>query len=214
MDIAALSAGNRAAGSNGASAADSQKAFRDADFMKMLLAEITQQDPFKPQDTGQIVDGMQKLQQLANTKYQKFRDDQRFAQDLMGKDVTVQQASLQPKELEALKAKGLNPDVGFGTVQGKVDTYRVVDETVYLNVGGKDYAIDNLYQINPPQKDTSYLAGLASGILGTNASYYDTDPGKLSVGKVTAISLNGNNDVMLTIGGKDVPFSHVKKIAL
>ena len=68
---------------------------RDADFMKILLSEITNQDPFKPQDSAQIVEGMQKLQELANSRYEKSRDDQRWARDLIGGSVSVQQAQLE-----------------------------------------------------------------------------------------------------------------------
>jgi flagellar hook assembly protein FlgD len=211
MDIAALTRGANTAGTN---TAESQKAFRDADFMKMLLTEITQQDPFKPQDTSHIVEGMQKLQELANSRYTKFRDDQKFAQTLMSKEVTVNQVSLTANEREALKARGLDPDVGFGVVTGKVESYRVVDETVYVNVKGKDYPIDNVYQINPIQHDSSYLATLSSGVLGANATYYVDDPLNRQTGKVTAVSIGVDNEVMVTIGGQEVPFDHVNRISL
>ena len=82
----------------GGAAETSQSAFRNADFLKIMLNELQNQNPLEPQDTGKLVENMQKLQDLANTTYSKFRNDIRWAQDLVGKSVEVQQVQGTPKE--------------------------------------------------------------------------------------------------------------------
>ena len=41
---------------------DTSGAFRDADFLAIMLAELANQDPFEPQETSKLVDNMRKLQ--------------------------------------------------------------------------------------------------------------------------------------------------------
>ncbi|HYE06499.1 MAG TPA: flagellar hook capping FlgD N-terminal domain-containing protein, partial [Planctomycetota bacterium] len=106
-----------------ATAVDQQKVFREADFMKIMLSELSQQDPFEPQETSKIVEGMQKLQDLANSRFEKYRDDQRWAQDLVGKTVTAQQMILTDAEAEELVERGLAPGRGYASVDGKVDAF-------------------------------------------------------------------------------------------
>lgn len=213
MPVSALS------GTSGAnpspSPLDTQKSFRDADFMKIMLSEITQQDPFKPQDTSTIVENMQKLQQLANSKYEKFRDDQKWARDLTGRSVTVQQAVLTEAERTAAVETGLNPDVGYQSVSGMVESYRVVGEAVWVQVAGKHYQIDNVKQIDPPQRDATYLAGISEGLLGRKVQYMpDGDPARREEGVVTAVSLREQGRITLTIGGKEVPMESMTRIGV
>jgi flagellar hook assembly protein FlgD len=211
MPISAL--GNTAGGATATNAADSQKSFRDADFMKIMLSEITQQDPFKPQETSKIVENMQKLQELANVKYEKFRDDQKWARDIVGQSVSVQQAVMTDAELKEYTDKGLTPDRGFQSVSGEVESYRVVGESVWIQVGGKHYQIDNVKQIDPPQKDSTYLASLADGLLGRKVQYA-TEEGTRDEGVVTQVTLREQGAITLTVGGKEVPMNRVVRIGV
>jgi flagellar hook assembly protein FlgD len=214
MDLSALTRPNSTS-SAATAAADSQKSFRDADFMKIMLAEIAKQDPFKPQETSQIVDNMQKLQQLANSKFEKYRDDLRWAQDILGKDITAQQMSLTDAQAAHLKEKGIMADRGFNTVNGRVESYRVEGETVYVSIAGKHYSLDNVKQINPGSAVDSTQFGLASGLLGKTVAFYGDKVGDRGTGKVSSVSLRGaDNQVVLQVGDKEIPFSHVDRISL
>jgi flagellar hook assembly protein FlgD len=104
---------------NTSSTGDSLQAFRNADFLKIMMAEVTNQDPLQPSDTSKMVDNLQKLQDLANSTYSKFRADIKWANDLMGQTVQVQQQSIDEKKATSQKDKGLKPDVGFGLVNGR-----------------------------------------------------------------------------------------------
>ena len=97
------------------SAANAQSdAFRNADFLKIMLSELAHQDPMQPQETSKIVENMQKLQELANTQYTKFRADIGWGQQLMGKTVNVQQMMIGESEKQKLINAGVRPDVGYG----------------------------------------------------------------------------------------------------
>jgi len=209
MPISALS-GN----AGGGAVVDSQKPFRDADFMKIMLSEITQQDPFKPQETSKIVENMQKLQELANVKYEKFRDDQKWARDIVGETVSVQQTILTDDEMQAYVEKGLTPDRGYQTVSGEVETFRVIGESVWIQVGGKHYQLDNVKQIQPPQHDANYLAGLADGLLGRKVQHTVEGSANREEGVVTAVSLREQGKVTLTVGGKEVSMANVTRIGV
>jgi hypothetical protein len=213
MPVSSISSGSSV--STDAANAARSNAFRTADFMKIMLSELAQQDPFKPQDTGQIVDNMQKLQQLENVQYQAFRDDMKWGEDLVGKDVTAKQMSLSDADLKDLKASGLNPDVGFNTVTGAVTTFKVVDQKVWVGIGDKDYAIANVTQVNPPKTDSTYLAEIANSLLGKRIGFYGDTPTDLFQGQVTAVSAtDSGDDVTLTVGDQQVPLKHVIKIGL
>jgi len=192
---------------------DSTQAFRNADFLKIMLAEVTNQNPLEPQETGKLVDNMQKLQELANTTYAKFRADIRWAQDLTGQTVSVQQQPLDPKQKEALTNKGLNPDVGFQQVTGKVTGFRVVDQVVYLQVGKYDYPSDNVKQILPDNHEAQYLATMADQMLGKQVVYSKAD-GSAGSGKVTSLSYNDQHELMLEVGGERVPYKNIKQIGV
>ncbi|MCS6970343.1 MAG: flagellar hook capping FlgD N-terminal domain-containing protein [Planctomycetota bacterium] len=182
-----------------------QQAFRQADFLKIMLAEITNQDPLQPTETSKMVENMKALQELANTTYRRFRDDLRWAQELVGKTVTVAQAPLTAAERAQLVNKGLNPDVGYATVDGRIEGFRVVDERVWLTIGGKHYAIDRVQQIQPPQQGADEWARLAP-LIGLQARYA-LDQGTRE-GIVGGIAVEQGRTV-LSIGSDRVPLERV-----
>ncbi len=201
--------------STAGAATDSQKAFRQADFLKIMLSELTNQSPFDPQDTGKLVENMQKLQALANTTFQKFRSDITWAQGLMGQQVKVQQAAINPAEESAFKNKGLNPDVGFGNVDGRVGGFRVVDETVYVTVGQKDYPIDSVKQIVPNAKSPDHLAEVANSMLGRSITYFtDAEHTKSATGTVSNVAYDQDGGIELTVGNNQVPYDRLQRIGL
>jgi hypothetical protein len=200
-----------AGASTSTNAAASQRAFRDADFMKIMLAEITQQDPFKPQETSKIVEGMQKLQDLANSRFEKFRDDQNWARQLVGQSVSAQQMQATPQEIAALKDRGLVPDIGYRQVTGEVSSFRAVDEQVYVNINGKDYPVDHVLQVLPPAPDGAQLATAAAGLLGHTVQWPDRD-GKINAGLVSAVSFGEGASLMLSVGNQAVPLRDITSV--
>jgi hypothetical protein len=190
------------------------EAFRNADFLKIMLSELAHQDPMQPQETSKIVENMQKLQELANTQYTKFRADVSWGQQLLGQTVNVQQQMIGESEKQKLVNAGLHPDVGFGNKDGKVTSFRQVGETVYVTVGDYEYPIDNVKQVRPKEigNDPDYLANIADNLLGKTVGYRLED-GTMSQGKVTHVGYDTAGDVVLNINGLAVPYKNMIQIA-
>lgn len=191
------------------------QAFRNADFLKIMLSELAHQDPMQPQETSKIVENMQKLQELANTQYTKFRADLQWGQQLMGKNVNVQQQMIGEAEKQKLINAGLHPDVGFGNKDGKVTSFRQVGETVYVSIGDFDYPIDNVKQVRPDAEtgnDPDYLSNIAGNLLGRTVGY-KLDDGKMAQGKVTDVGYDTTGEVMLNINGLAIPYRNMVKIS-
>ena len=209
MDIASVMNQGRGTasleGDNGAS-------LREADFMAIMLSEITNQDPFEPTETGKMVENMQKLQELTNSKFEKFRDDIRWAQDLVGKDVTANQSFLTAAQEQGLKNRGVDPAIGFGLTEGRIDSYKVVGETVWVSIDDKDYSIDNIQQIKPPGTDNMGNTNLADSLLGKKVTYIDDSLIPVT-GTVERVTWTGD-EINLTVHGKSVPFTSIKGLSL
>lgn len=191
------------------------QAFRNADFLKIMLSELSHQDPMKPQETSKIVENMQKLQELANTQYTKFRADIQWGQQLMGQTVNVQQMMISESEKQKLLNAGVRPDVGYGNLDGKVTSFRQVGETVYVTIGDYDYPIDNVKQVRPGAaagNDPDYLAGIGANLLGRTVGYR-LDDGTMSQGKVTHVGYDTEGDVMLNINGLAIPYRNMIQIS-
>lgn len=189
-------------------------AFRDADFLSIMLTEITNQDPLAPAETSKLVENMRQLQELANARFQKYRGDLTWAQNLVGQSVTVMQANVSESEAKILYERGLQPDVGYREVQGTIETYRVMGETVWLTIGGKDYPIDNLQRIEPAARDQSQLATLADSLLGRRVGWIDPASNQFTRGRVDDIRWTTDGSVMLRVDGQDLPFDLVRSIGL
>ena len=97
MDISALTAPASTTQADGI-----QKSFREADFLAVMLTEITNQDPFQPTETAKMVEQMQQLQSLANSNYEKYRADIQWADSLVGKEITVTQVNMTTAEAQVL----------------------------------------------------------------------------------------------------------------
>ena len=209
----ATSAVTGAGGNTPSAATDSTSAFRNADFLKIMMTEITHQNPLDPSDTGKLVDNVQKLQDLANTTFQKYRDDITWGQQLIGQTVSVLQQALSPAEKQSQLDKGLKPDVGFAQVAGKVTSYRTVDQKVYVTVGDKDYPMDNVKQIVPDGQHSQYLATMADQLLGKNVAFINT-AGVQTSGKVTSVKYDAESNLLLEVGSESVNFNKVTQIGV
>ncbi|MFW5844666.1 MAG: flagellar hook capping FlgD N-terminal domain-containing protein [Planctomycetota bacterium] len=186
-------------------------AFRSADFMAIMLSEITHQDPLDPADTNELVKGMQQLQELANTRFEKYRADVGWAQNLMGQTVVVGQSSMSEREYERLVERGLNPDRGFGTTEGTVSHFRTIDETVWVSIGEHDYPIDNVQTVTPPGLDDSRLSAMSDHLLGRNVGFLN-DEGGIDRGAVERVSWDPDGNVYVQVNGLLVPFERIRSI--
>lgn len=177
-------------------------AFRDANFMQIILTEVTNQDPMNPSDTSKMVESMQQLQALANTNYEKFRADVTWGQGLVGKMVNVSQMGITDAEAKSYKDAGLNVDVGYNNLNGRVDSFKVVNQSVWVTVNGKDYPVDNVKQVKSDTYNTQDLTETAQRLLGTTVKYTSNASGGSSTGTVTSVGYDDNGKLALGINGK------------
>jgi flagellar hook assembly protein FlgD len=195
------------------STGDSVSAFRNADFLKIMLSELQNQDPLQPQETGKLVENVQKLQDLANSTYQKYRSDLTWAQQLMGNEVRVQQQPLSEDERRRQVDQGLRPDVGYGSVTGRVSSFRTINQTVYVTINDKDYPMDNIKQLVPQQNDSSHLADMADRLLGKQVAWLN-DNGEPQGGTASAVKFASDGSVLVQVGNQAVPFDRITQIGV
>jgi hypothetical protein len=205
------------AGTSGSSTSDqlaSTRAFRQADFLQIMLSEITNQDPLQPAETSKMVENMQSLQELANTSYAKFRNDVRWAQDLVGQQVNVIQLNATEEERVKLTNKGLKPDVGFGNLDGRVEGFRVVEEEVWVSIGGKDYPVDNIKQVRTSAQDPDELARVSSQLLGMRVKFWREQPTDRGEGVVSSVGYDTQGNVVLGVGDEYVRYDRMLAITV
>ena len=88
---------------------------RTTDFMSIMLAEITNQDPTNPEDTSTMVTEMQEIQSLANSQFQALQNNLKWSQTMIGQQVTVGQMQATTTQQQALEQAGITPGVGSDT---------------------------------------------------------------------------------------------------
>lgn len=205
-------------GSSSAAQADpkaTQQAFGDADFLSIMLTEITNQDPLAPSDTSKMVESMRQLQVLSNTANEKFRADVSWAQELVGKTVNVTQVVATEKEKQAYYNAGLKPDIGFGNKDIRVQGFTVVGQQVWLKTDGdKDYPIDNIKQIRNDSYDTNALVEASNRLLGMSVSYLSGTDGSRKQGTVASVGYDANGAVVLGIDGGYVRYDDIVAITV
>ena len=177
-------------------------AFRDANFLQIILTEITNQDPLNPSDTSKMVESMRQLQTLANTTFEKFRADVGWAQGLVGKVVNVSQMGITADEAKSYQDAGLNVDSGYANIDGRVDSFKVVNQTVWVSMDGKDYPVDNIKQVRSDTYNTQDLTSTAQRLLGTTVKYSSSAAGGTSSGVVTSVGYDDSGKIALGIDGK------------
>lgn len=176
--------------------------FRDANFMKIILTEVTNQDPMNPSDTSKMVESMQQLQSLANTNYEKFRADVTWGQGLVGQMISVGQMGITEAQAKSYRDAGLNVDIGYNNINGRVESFKVINQSVWTTVNGKDYPVDNIKQVHSDTYNTQALTDTAQRLLGTTVKYTSSATGGSSTGVVTSVGYDDAGKIALGIDNK------------
>ncbi len=211
--IAGLTSGSN---STVSSAKANQQAFGNADFLTIMLTEITNQDPMAPSDTSKMVESMRQLQVLANTANEKFRADVTWAQQMSGSMVNVTQVGATEAEKKAYANAGLVPDTGYGNKDIRVVGFRVVDQTVWVQGdNGKDYPVDNIKQVRNNQFDTNALVETSSRLLGMRVGYLSgLDKTTRAEGVVASVGYDSLGKVVLGVNNGYVNYDDVVSITV
>ncbi len=193
----------------------SQQAFGSADFLSIMLSEITNQDPLNPSDTAKMVESMRQLQSVANTTNEKNRADITWAQQMVGQMVNVTQVVATEAQKNSYVNYGLNPDVGYANKDIRVEGFRVVNKEVWVQSSdGKNYPIDNIKQVLNDRFDTTALMETSNRLLGMNVSYLADAKGTRATGVVTSVGYDSDGKVSLSVGGKIVAYDSIVGISV
>lgn len=113
-------------------------ALRDVDvdqFIKLMIAELQNQDPLNPADNQAILEQISTIRDIGATD----KMTETLSAVLLGQTLS-NAATLIGKQVDGLTDDGKS-------VQGKVDSVQVVDGQPQLMIGDKKLRIDNVKQI-------------------------------------------------------------------
>jgi flagellar basal-body rod modification protein FlgD len=115
------------------------------DFLKLLVTQLTSQDPLNPQTDTQFIAQMAQFTSLEQTK-------------TMTADIAQMQAGQQMSQAQSLLGRTVQISTGKDTsVTGQVQTIQMVDGTPKLNVNGQLYDLSQVVAITTPSAlQTSY----------------------------------------------------------
>lgn len=132
------------------------------DFMKILVQELTNQDPLAPNDTKQV---LEQLSSLRNIESQM--DLQKSLESLVGQNQVAQASGMIGKVVEGL-------DTSDKKINGQVTSVRIVDGRAVLELDtGKSLPMDRVTKIAPKTEPAPTTAGGTGGTgtgTGTNAA--------------------------------------------
>jgi flagellar basal-body rod modification protein FlgD len=113
-----------------------QKTLGESDFLKLLTTQMSNQDPMNPvSDTDQIAQ-LAQFSTLQSMNTLVTNSQLESASNLIGKNVT------------ATSTDGT-------TVNGTVDSVQMNSGTVYVTVGGQQYAYSTISQVKPAVATTT-----------------------------------------------------------
>jgi flagellar basal-body rod modification protein FlgD len=168
------------------------------DFLKILVAQLQNQDPTQPMDNTQFISQMaqfsslEQMQQLTTS----FSYSQAYA--LLGKSVSAQTTG----------EDGL-PKIISGTVDGVV----TLNNTPYLNIGGNYVSMDTPLAVNSQGSDEKLLQSAAMIGKYITGKYADKDGNVQSISGYVTKAAVGNGSPVLYVGDTAVYMSNVTSVA-
>jgi flagellar basal-body rod modification protein FlgD len=164
-------------------------------FIKLLVAEMQNQDPMNPMDNAQILQQISQIKAIAsNDKLSNTLTSMQLQQDMTAASVLLNQT-----------ITGLN--TSSDSVTGKVDSVSVAGGKVQLHVGTDTIDLKNVAQVNgAASQDVATGSSLLNRVIrGLNAM------GHTITGKVTGVKV-ADNKVQLQVGNDSVNLDDVTEI--
>jgi flagellar hook assembly protein FlgD len=199
MDINLVSAATSASSSSSSSSSTtSTSTLGKDDFLKILVAELQNQDP--TQSSGDSTEYISQLAQFSSLEQMQqltsaFSMSQAYS--LIGKSVSA----------EVTGTDGTTSTVS-GTVRGVVS----VSGTAYLNVDGNYVSMDNPISVNGSGNDELVLQGASMIGKTVTGTYTDSDSAtKTITGTVDRMAVD-NGTIMLYIGSQAVELGNVTAV--
>jgi len=181
-----------------------QQTLSQSDFLKLMVTQMTNQDPTKPMDSTQMVAQMAQFSQVAATQELQQSFDS-LASNLTG-DQFVRAASLVGQEVLVPSSAGKLAD---GTLNGAVN---VGTSGTYVNVQVKDQAGNVVRTISLGQPDAGLVkfswdgksddgSQLNDGVYQISATSGGTAIDTFVRGKVEGVGASGTDGTYLQVAG-------------
>ncbi|WP_413625691.1 flagellar hook assembly protein FlgD [Luteibacter sp. Lutesp34] len=181
-----------------------QQTLSQSDFLKLMVTQMTNQDPTKPMDSTQMVAQMAQFSQVAATQELQQSFDS-LATNLSG-DQFVRAASLVGQEVLVPSSAGKLAD---GTLNGAVN---VGTSGTYVNVQVKDQAGNVVRTISLGQPDAGLVkfswdgksddgTQLNDGVYQISATSGGTAIDTFVRGKVEGVGASGTDGTYLQVAG-------------
>lgn len=181
-----------------------QQTLSQSDFLKLMVTQMTNQDPTKPMDSTQMVAQMAQFSQVAATQELQQSFDS-LASNLTG-DQFVRAASLVGQEVLVPSSAGKLAD---GTLNGAVN---VGTSGTYVNVQVKDQAGNVVRTISLGQPDAGLVkfswdgksddgTQLNDGVYQISATSGGTAIDTFVRGKVEGVGASGTDGTYLQVAG-------------
>lgn len=118
-----------------ASTSSSSTAYKSSDFMQLLLAQLSHQNPLEPMDDSEMMNQFTQLNSL-----QAIQDIQSSIEQLMQDGQSTYAASLIGRNVRIAKTDGT-------PVEGVVTGFSIQSGDTYVQVDNQDYAIDEIVKV-------------------------------------------------------------------
>lgn len=182
----------------------SDSALGSTDFMKLLAAQMSNQDVMNPTDNTQFVSqmaqfsslqAMQSLNQLATSQYSASLSS--YSADLVGKNVLV---------------ASTDADGKYAEVTGVVDSVSYGSGTYSLKINGKNYALSSVMEVksHPDSAAFQYAASLV-GKKVTVSQKDDSGKDVEDTGVVASCAF-ASNQASIIVNEKTYDLSAVTKV--
>lgn len=190
----------------GASSSKSIGQLGKDDFLKLLLAQLQNQDPLAPMDDTQM---MAQLVQFSTLESMQNIDKQMST--MLSVEQLGQAKALIGKEVTGIIAVTTGNETTFETITGVVDSVKMVDGASVLSIGGKSMKLSDVIGVVEKPQNTDALIAQASGMIGMDVEAKVGPNGTSVRGIVDSVSVVDGSPV-LEIGSTRVKLSEIVKI--
>ena len=188
-------------------------------FVKLLTAQMQNQDPLNPMDTSQytqqLVQYSQVEQSMAQTSTLKSmlaamsNSDLTQASNLIGKQVSIDSGSATLKDAPIAWSWSAARDIATLNATITDANGRTIDQRALTPTANGDFSWDGTLSGGGKAPPGSYTINFT----GTDANGADVAVSATTNGAVDQVSME-NGKVMIGIGGQNWPVSSLKKVAL
>lgn len=138
MSVATVSTSSLFAGSSDSSTRVPQKTLSQDDFLKLLIVQLTSQDPLKPLEDTEFMSQMTQFSTLEQTK-------------AMESEIAQMRADQELMRAAALIGRAVDVFTDTGTVSGTVASINITSGTPQIVVNGQSYALSSILRVAPAE---------------------------------------------------------------